>query len=174
MSVARLPNRQLSETEQIKGSSMKKEGLTELAKLLKCAYLSYHMAIAPTYCLKAYVEDKPVEHYWYEMADLVWTDNHREPRKWFRVYTLEDWANLGGGLGPELVGRRNAFISQFGRTPTPDDPFFFDPTRAHPVAVSHEEILADFIENGKATGRTIHESLTKFYQIFRFPIEDVQ
>ena len=154
---------------------MKKEGLTELAKLLKCAYLSYHMAIAPTYCLKTYVEDKPVEHYWYEMADLIWTDNHREPRKWFRLYTLEDWANLGEGVGPQLIGRRSAFINQFGRTPTPDDPFFFDRTTTHPVAVSHEEILAEFLESEKATGRTTHDSLTVFYQIFRFPIiEDVQ
>lgn len=148
--------------------------LKPLAKRLKCAYLSYHLGISLAYCMKRYVDDYETEEYWYEMADIIWRDNHREPKQLFRVYTLDEWANLGGGLGPILVRRRDDFTTAFGRQPTPDDPFFFDPTNAFPIPMPHEELLSEFIGNGETDAQTKQESLRLFYQIFRFPIEGPQ
>lgn len=50
--------------------------LKPLAKRLKCAYLSYHLGISLAYCMKRYVDDYEIEEYWYEMADIIWRDNH--------------------------------------------------------------------------------------------------
>jgi hypothetical protein len=162
------------EPETIKEATMDKRILKPLAKRLKCAYLSYHLDVSLAYCMKRYVDDYEIEEYWHEIADIIWSDNHRQPKQLFRVYTFHDWANLGGGLGPLLVRERDAFITAFGRLPTPDDPFFFDPTKPYPVSIPHEELLNELIASGEKDAQTREESLRLFYQIFRFPIEGPQ
>ncbi len=150
---------------------MDKEVLKPLARRLKCAYLSYHLNISLAYCMKRYVDRYEIEKYWYEMAGMIWADNNGQPRKFVRSYTFEDWARLGKGVGLQLVSRRDLFTAQFGRQPTPDDPFFFDPTNTWPVPIPHDHLLHEFIENRKVSGQTPEQSLAFFYQIFRFPIE---